>query len=219
MHSLLENYLVEVAVQLAPLPSARRNDELQELREHLLNAAATNREQGLSENEAARRTLEQFGSPEELGKRIAATWRRGEALKRRSLWGMIVFTVVSSVALTMLENLLIASYVNAHGIQNSMISPFRWVAGVCFFPVKALVAGMGGLIFARRAVIGTAIGIMLFRLLYWSGLLYVVRAAHGHISFNLPQMVFGELLTACVTLLAAWMGSRWRGRHTRLAHG
>ena len=42
MHSQLENYLAEVSSHLDPLPPARRNEELMEMRQHLNNAIFLN---------------------------------------------------------------------------------------------------------------------------------------------------------------------------------
>ena len=60
MHSQLGAYLDEVAQELKPLPEARRDEELREMRQHLQNAMIVNREMRQTEDEAARTALEQF---------------------------------------------------------------------------------------------------------------------------------------------------------------
>ncbi len=87
MHSLLENYLAEVTVQLGPLPAKRRDDEVNEMRQHLLNAVIVNREMGMAEDEAAATAVEQCGPPEEATQGLVRAWRQGEQKKNaRNFW-------------------------------------------------------------------------------------------------------------------------------------
>ena len=52
MHRLLESYLSEVAAHLSALPVVRRNEELREMRSHLLSAVEAYQERGETEAEA-----------------------------------------------------------------------------------------------------------------------------------------------------------------------
>ena len=86
MHSLLENYLSEVATHLEPLPVKRRTEELREMQAHLENAVIVNRELGQTEEESAHNVAVQFGTPQELRQSTVTAWRRGVVLDRRSFW-------------------------------------------------------------------------------------------------------------------------------------
>ncbi len=98
MHSLLDTYLKEVAGHLAGLPTARRAEELREVRTHLENAVVVNQEMGQSEDEAARTALEQFGTPSELADSLDWAWRREERnRKQRSDWWVAGATVLLGV--------------------------------------------------------------------------------------------------------------------------
>ncbi len=46
MHKQLEDYLTEVARQIGSIPKPRRDEELREMRAHLVNAVAAHRERG-----------------------------------------------------------------------------------------------------------------------------------------------------------------------------
>ena len=87
MHSQLEDYLTQVAARLGALPVARREDEIKEMRQHLLNAAAVNRERGQPEDQVVASALAQFGTPEEASGNVIWAWRRDVRKQgRRSSW-------------------------------------------------------------------------------------------------------------------------------------
>lgn len=75
MHSLLENYLTEVAAHLSALPPSRRNEELREVQAHLESAVAAMQESGAGEAEAVGATLEQFGQAKAVARGFVAAWR------------------------------------------------------------------------------------------------------------------------------------------------
>ncbi len=217
MHSLLEEYLAEVERNLAPLPSARRNDELRELREHLLYAVAASRQQGLSEDDAVRAALEQFGAPENIGSEVVSVWRRGERRESlRSFFGAaICMTVLSSLGIT-----LISKVVN---MKSEAYIHQSWLMSVGLFLSQALVmalaGGISGLTFPKRAVKGTAfvvvvmyaiiLGPSLVRTALTAGSLREVLVAVFIVIFNVA--IFGMPV-----VISAWAGSQWRGRHSRL---
>jgi len=89
MHSLLENYLAEVQVKLSPLPAKRREEEMREMRQHLLNAVIVNREFGQSEEEAETNAVAEFGPSQEAAASLVRTWQQGRQRKnKRFFWRM-----------------------------------------------------------------------------------------------------------------------------------
>lgn len=75
MHKQLEEYLAEVAGQIASMPQPRRDEELKEMRAHLLMAVAANLEQGQSEEVAVANALDAFGTPAEASASVLGAWR------------------------------------------------------------------------------------------------------------------------------------------------
>jgi len=101
MHKQLENYLNEVVKGLGSLPTARREEELNEIRQHLLSAVAASKEAGRTEDEAVQIAVEQFGTPQAVSKQIVSAWRR-EAWKRgMSTQPELILFGVFSVAVAM----------------------------------------------------------------------------------------------------------------------
>ena len=101
MHSLLEDYLSEVAAHLSALPAKQRNEELREMRAHLENAVVVNLGQGQSEEDAVRNALVQFGTAEDLGSDLVRAWRRGEKKKKEiTMKARIIFGTSLALALT-----------------------------------------------------------------------------------------------------------------------
>ncbi|HZU38198.1 MAG TPA: permease prefix domain 1-containing protein, partial [Gemmataceae bacterium] len=68
----LEHYLDQVCHGMGG-PRSLRQHVRQELREHLLDAAAEHRAAGLSDEEALDRALADFGGPQELRSELEAT--------------------------------------------------------------------------------------------------------------------------------------------------
>ena len=93
MHSLLEQYLEEVAKHLQPMPPGRRASELREMRTHLKNAVADGLQRGCSEEDAAHETLQQFGMSQDVGHEVLTAWRREARLSKRSFWGAAACTL------------------------------------------------------------------------------------------------------------------------------
>ncbi len=106
MHKQLEDYLNEVAKGLGSLPTARREEELSEIRQHLLSAVAASEEAGQTEDEAVQAAAEQFGTPQAVSKQIVSAWRH-EAWKQgmRTQPELILFAVFS-LAITLSEQWL-----------------------------------------------------------------------------------------------------------------
>lgn len=221
MHSLLENYLSEVAAHLSPLPPKRREEELREMRAHLENAVIVSREWGHTEEEAARAALAQFGTPQDLGENVVWAWRRGESQSKRSFWGAVVSTPLMLTCLLLLENQYIGllghilpSWFNRYCVRHPHIG-MDLVQGV-FLLVFGIAGGVAGSVFPRRAVRGVCLDLIAF----WIGWTAVDGVGYGGIWRHLFWICEnGWTLTAIVS---AWVGSRsrlsWK-RRGRLARG
>ena len=75
MHKQLEDYLAEVARQIGSIPKPRRDEELKEMRAHLVHAVAANGELGQSEDVAVANALHDFGTPAEAALNVVKAWR------------------------------------------------------------------------------------------------------------------------------------------------
>ncbi len=75
MYKQLENYLAQVAQQIVSIPKPRRDEELKEMRAHLLMAVAANQEQGQKEEVAVANALKAFGTPTEASANVLIAWR------------------------------------------------------------------------------------------------------------------------------------------------
>ena len=211
MHSLLETYLSEVAAHLRGLPVAGRNEELREMRAHLLSAVEAYQELGETEGEAMESTLRQFGPPSEVGSGLVKAWRRG----RGSRQGVLLAAGLSV--------LLMAPYIAGMIFLEPKMEPIRmlWNAVYPYGDALAIVCAgaVTGWASPKRAVVGTALGMIV---------LLAIGAA-SCVNRGIPGGFFGLLLGSLWTtkacwpaVLAAWAGSRsrlaWKGRG-RLARG
>jgi uncharacterized membrane protein len=210
MHSLLENYLAEVAAYLGPMPAKRRDEELREIRAHLENAVIVSRELGQSEKEAAQNVVAQFGTPQDLGENVVWAWRRGVAQNKRSFW---TATGCTFAVLAFTQQLF------------ACLPLEPWTA-VGFGIIPLIAAMICGSFFSKRGLAGTAFGLVLY--FYGFGgsvFLYTLSLIHFHgllesassmaIRFFMQQS--GEVL---ITLPVAWIASRLRltwSRKKRLA--
>ncbi len=71
----IEDYMGEVARQIGSVPKPRRDEELKEMRAHLVHAVAANWELGMSEDVALANALDDFGTPEEAALNVVKAWR------------------------------------------------------------------------------------------------------------------------------------------------
>ena len=90
MYEQLEDYLVQVARQIGSIPKPRRDEELKEMRAHLVNAVAAHQELGQSEDVAVANALREFGTPEVAALNVVIAWRRF-AWKQgvKAFWSMV----------------------------------------------------------------------------------------------------------------------------------
>jgi len=214
MHTLLEAYLSEVAAHLSSLPVGCRDEELREMRTHLENAVLVNREQGQTEDEAARAAIAQFGPARDLGENVTCAWRRGEDRQnRRSLHGAAACTLAVRFFVPLFLSPLMG------------VSGWPLLASDLGGPIAA--GAVSGFLFPRRAVAGTGIGLLAhFCLILALGGYWLAHQGQTHPAVSVSVVVWnltGQFVTGGgVSLLSAWAGSRWRKsweRPVRLARG
>ena len=159
MHSLLEDYLADVSRQLAPLPAARREEELREMRQHLLSMMNVSQERGRTEDEAAAHAVEQCGPPEGLTRGVVVVWKREQFQRGRDFLGAAVATVALSFLLPCLAD--------AVPLQVFLLEQLRhssWYLPVFLglvYAAHGLAGALGGLLFPKRAVAGTLLAVAL----------------------------------------------------------
>jgi uncharacterized membrane protein len=224
MHSLLENYLAEVAAHLGPLPAKRRAEELREMRAHLEAALAAGLERGQAEDEAARGVRAQFGTPEAVGAETVAVWRRGKRRTVKSFLGAALVTLAALNTVPYLVEFLLHRFVAS------------WPDHVTFWVTRnlaawALMGAVTGLSSPKRAVAGTAFVMGSFFL--WDMADFFEFNVHNtpfpqgsprwmeYLLFNLWYTRLIPDITLLLTAVAtAWLGSRRRRRGgVRLARG
>ena len=226
MHSLFETYLSEVATHLRALPVKRRAEELREMRAHLENAVIINREQGQTEDEAARSAVTQFGTPEDLGESVVWAWRRGEVRDRKRLLGATAAMILVLCLMTFLmdggfggilarlwEILLPRTFVLYCGQHQS------WgmaLTQAIFLINYALAGGVAGLLSPKRAVPSACLGLAAF----WLGWIAAMGVGRSGLWGFLSYWVYDSWTLSAV--VSAWVVSRlhlaWKKR-TRLARG
>jgi len=225
MHSLLEEYLSEVAIHLSALPVARRSEELREMRTHLENAVIVSRELGQSEDDAAQTAVEQFGTPETVGQSMVEAWRRGESLRKRDFWGAAACTLVLSYLLSFLVGQMEQTYI-LYAKPGSHSSAAVWVGlfGLAY-AAPVLVGGVSGILFPKRAVMGAGLATVVYSIFRAALVYHQFAGMHMNAQFLRTVVICTGLdfvISALLTLLTAWAGSRWREARTgraRVAQG
>ena len=92
-HPQLERYVETIALRLKSLPPAQRDEEVQEIRQHLDALIAAHRGAGLSEDEAVKLAIQQFGHAKHVGEELREV---SQPQRRRSAWmalGIYLFSV------------------------------------------------------------------------------------------------------------------------------
>lgn len=214
MHNLLEDYLTKLSQNLGPLPAARREEELAEMRRHLLDAAVANQETGLSEDTAASNAVEQFGTPETLASTLVSAWHRED--QRENKWSFWKASA-TMIALTLISTYLVSKPLNAL-LNSNTYRAHPWVVSVSvillYGTIIALSGWITGLTFPKRAVTGVVFGlVMVYGFLickmvyidYPRGLSFYV---YGFVWYPLLCLVFGS-----VAAFASRAASRRRLRY------
>ena len=206
MHSQLETYLSEVAAQLSPLPSKRRNEELREMRAHLENAVTVNRELGQSEDEAAQTAVEWFGTPKVVAEETIASWRRGVRLGRRDFWGAAACAIALPSLVTPLMVWLQTSLPTpAQGFAQPPFSAWLWTEWLFWLmPTFLLTGGISGFLFPKRAVAGVAVGLMVRHAYFLTG-----GIVHGLWYWSLAVATM-DIIFVIFAATAARVGRQWR---------
>jgi len=207
MHTLLENYLAEVAAHLSVLPTKQRTEELREMRAHLENAVVVSRELGQTEDEAAQNVVAQFGTPEDLGANVIWAWRRGKTLNTKSFFGAVVSTLMLTIIVSPSVMLLMGHFV-AEDVAFWLTRNF-----IAF----ALIGAGTGLLFPKRAVAGTAF--VLGGLILWDTAdFFQFNTPFPQVSCRWMEYVLVNLFRCRLVvdaptisaIVAAWGVSRWR---------
>jgi hypothetical protein len=212
MHDLLEQYLEEVASQLKSLPAKRRNEELREIREHLLTAVTTHREAGLSEAEASANVVVQFGSASVLARRLTTSWRR----ERRASWSSWLGAAVLAFVAVYIPNWLVHFSLP---LLSSL--PRFWQLQLGIDLILLLTSFLGGvfccLAFPKRAMIVTVLFGAGFALLFLlSNTQFLINGMAGD---KLIAFLFIVEWGLCplMPILGACVISRWSEKRIRLA--
>lgn len=213
MHSLLEDYLSEVAAHLSALPIKKRNEELREMRSHLENAVIVSHELGRSEDETARNIVTQFGTAQDLGDNLVWAWQCEKKLNRRSLWGAAVCTL----GLLFLVPVLMTTL---HSLTGLLTDASIGMGG------PLLAGAVSGRLFSKRVVAGTALGAVSFHYVFGLSVFAYWISQQGNLRLVEPLALHvglffvGQTESVLLTVFAAWVGSRlqltWR-KHRRLA--
>ena len=92
MQQRLEEYLAQVEHELRGVPAPQRDEELREMRQHLIDNVTVNQEiLGYDEEQAVATVLEEFGAPKKLAAEILTAWRRGDEKTNWIRIGMAAF--------------------------------------------------------------------------------------------------------------------------------
>jgi hypothetical protein len=206
----LEQYLDQVCRSIGG-PRAMRQHVRQELREHLLDAAARHRADGLTEEDALAKALAEFGTPEEVRSDLEAThghrvmavvidkamqWKE-TTMKAKWLWmswayvGLAVVIALEGLFLTCAVIFIVPKF--KHLLREGLIDPgIIDDAGASWMP--AFLDGLSG--FGESY----ATWVVLLVVAAWALFEWLVR------SENKSLMRFSALGTAAVGLMVAvWL--------------
>ena len=140
-HPQLERYVETIASQLKSLPPAQRDEEVQEIRQHLDALVAGHCGAGLSEDEAVKLAIRQFGHAKQVGEELCQV---SQPQRRRSAWmaiGIYLFSVT----------LILLFFVTAN--DKPMDFPYEWgdqVLLACILPASILVQAIVSYIRTRN---------------------------------------------------------------------
>ncbi len=94
-NSQLDAYIETIESRLNGLPPARRQEEMQEIRQHLEALAAGHRIAGLSEDEAVEAAVRQFGHAEQVGQELS---KASQQQRMRYLWLILIYFITVAVS-------------------------------------------------------------------------------------------------------------------------
>ena len=90
----LEQYLMTIAARMKTAPAKQRDEEVEEMRQHLEALVAGHIAQGRGEDAAVEAAIRQFGRAEQVGRGLERTWQRNQP---RSLWAPALIYLVSAL--------------------------------------------------------------------------------------------------------------------------
>ncbi len=220
MHTLLEAYLEQVAAHLSALPTKRRNEELREIRQHLLNAVTVNQELGQPEEDAAANAVLQFGTAEDLGGNLVWAWRRERKLGRRDFWGAAICAPLLCWMTILVPPHLIPS--PSRSFAQPPFSGFLWMDWIFWLlPYCLLIGGLSGLLFPKRALAGVTLGLTVY-LAWFLAHMIAFNSEHSTAEYrNLAYFVM-DIIVIGIAAFAAKGGSQWRiarNKRKRVARG
>lgn len=93
-NSQLDHYLATIEGRLKRLTPARRQEDMQEIRQHLEALAAGHRIAGLSEDEAVASAIRQFGHAEQVGQDLS---QASQQQRMRSFWLILIYILTVAV--------------------------------------------------------------------------------------------------------------------------
>ncbi len=217
MHKQLEDYLNEIAKSLGSLPATRREEELSEMRQHLLNAVVIGKEQGQSENEAILAAIEQFGSPQALGAQIVLAWRRERRLDVFKVLGIAIVTPIMLPSLVYSLN-FVDPVINWLWLSNNAFLLHHKAAGVAFvsglfYLVYGLTGTISGAALPKQAVRGVSLGMVVYNCCWFASLGRIPIPTEPRQFLGLAE----HLAWTLTAVFCAWAVSRWRARGERRA--
>lgn len=164
MHKLLEEYLIELKANLKPLPKARLEEELSEMRQHLSSVFARNVASGEADDEAARNAIDAFGVPEVVARETVLAWRRSGDMGFGAFVGSIGFVLFLLYLLTSFTSLMTIPV--AQGLRSSVGS--TGYLGFCIIifalrlPASIITTSVISFVYPRSALAALAIGGIIF---------------------------------------------------------
>lgn len=90
----LDQYLATITARMKTVPAEQRDQEVEEMRQHLEALVAGHSALGRSEDAAVEAAIRQFGRAEQVGRGLERTWQRS---RPRSLWAPALIYLVSAL--------------------------------------------------------------------------------------------------------------------------
>lgn len=172
MHQQLETYLEQVKAQLKSLPLEKQDEEVRELRQHLLALVEVGMEIGDSEDEAVAAAIRQFGKAKRVGRALSGSWRGTEKPLRVALAAVCVpvcnalFFYLGVMAWVFSDVYILKN--NIWGNHNSLHPLAQGALTGCVFFAAPFLAGWIGGALARRKLPGVLVVVYsILALAFW----------------------------------------------------
>ena len=207
MQQRLEEYLSQVESELRTVPATQRDDELREMRQHLIDNVTVNQEiLGYDEEQAVATAIEEFGAPQKLAAEVLTVWQRGE--RRINLRSLVGATLCSTVCFCVASAFVNSVESATAPIVSGMLKQMMFVAwGMLSL---AFAGSVTGLLFPRRAIYGTWLALST---IYF---VYLCEASVGHPASLAMNLYSISVCTAlCGSWTAWWTRLAMRWNHNR----